>query len=232
LDSLWKQIGKLKVSVDFEVQVDIYSEIIKLLRRGIFWFVRNLPGPIEISTAIEFYGESVKELCEYLSEYLIGQAKDKMNTRLEIYRKARVPSDLADSVAILDSGISSLDILLVAHSTQTDKNRVAELYFKVADIFHIDWMRRCIEKQMTESYWNRLSIQALKDDLYDKQRRVVQKIIEFKSDISDINEWMVQNEAYANIFLGFIEKIKHDEEIDINMMILANKQFEIFLRRV
>ena len=232
LDNLWKQIGKLSVSVDFEVQVDIYSEIIKLLRRGICWFVRNLPCPIEIAAAIEFYGESVKELCGHLSEYLLGQAKEKLETRLSSYKEAKVPTDLAESVSILDSGVSSLDILLVAHSTQTDKKRVAELYFKVADHFYIDWMRKCIEKQMTESYWNRLSIQALKDDLYDKQRRVLQKVIEFKSDSTNLQEWIDHNEKFVSIFLGFLEKIRHDEEIDMNMMILANKQFEIFLRRV
>lgn len=232
LDSLWKEIGKLSVTVEFEVQVDIYSEIIKLLRRGIYWFVRNLPGTIEIAAAIEFYGESVKELCMHLSEYLIGQAKEKTDHKIKIYKKANVPSELADKIAILDSGISSLDILHVAHSTQTDKNRVADLYFKVANHFHIDWMRKCIEKQITESYWNRLSIQAIKDDLYDKQRRVLQKILEFKSDATDLSQWLEHNEKYVSIFLNFIEKIKHDEEIDINMMILANKQFEIFLRRV
>lgn len=232
LDSLWKQIGKLSVEVEFEVQLDIYSEIIKLLRRGISWFVRNLPGPIEIGAALEFYGESVHQLCAHLHEYLLGQAKEKLEARTNTYRKAKVPSDLADRVAILDSGVSSLDILLVAHSTQTDKQRVAELYFKVADHFHIDWMRKCIEKQMTESYWNRLSIQALKDDLYDKQRRVLQKILEYKSDATDLSAWLEHNEKFASIFLGFLEKIRHDEEIDLNMMILANKQFEIFLRRV
>lgn len=232
LDSLWKKVGKLSVTVDFEVQVDIYSEIIKLLRRGICWFLKNLPGPIEIVPALEFYGESVKDLCGSLNEYLIGQAKEKLEARIDTYKKAKVPSDLSDSVSILDSGVSSLDILLVAHSTQTDKNRVAELYFKVADHFCIDWMRKCIEKQMTESYWNRLSIQALKDDLYDKQRRVLQKILEYKSNATDLTEWLSHNEQYVSIFLGFLEKIRHDEEIDINMMILANKQFEIFLRRV
>mgnify|MGYP000120536901 CR=1 FL=1 len=232
LDELWKRVDKLSVEVDFDVQVEIYSEIIKLLRRGICWFVRNLPGPVDIAAAIELYCDPVEELSTKLSNYLLGTAKEKFDTRRAKYVDSNIPDELARLIATLDVGVSSLDIILVSHKTQTDKNRVAELYFKAADHFYIDWMRKSIEKQMTESYWNRMSIQAMKDDLYDKQRRVIQKILAYKSDSKDISDWINYNEKYANIFLNFVERIKNDEEVDLNMMILANKQFEIFLRRV
>jgi glutamate dehydrogenase len=175
INNLWKQAEDLSGKASLETQIDIFSEIIKLLRRGISWFVCNLPQPIEVAAAIEFYGESAKDLCNRLSEVLLGGAQMKLDARINIYKNNNINESLAKAIAILDYGVSALDILLVADSSKADKGKVAELYFKVADYFHIDWMRKSVEKEMTDSYWNKMSIQALKDDLYDKQRRIFAK---------------------------------------------------------
>jgi glutamate dehydrogenase len=156
----------------------------------------------------------------------------KIDTRINLYKNNNIPEDFAKAIAILDYGVSALDILLVADSSQTDKQKVSALYFKVADYFYIDWMRKSVEKQMTDSYWNRMSIQALKDDLYDKQRRILQKVLAYTSEDKSLDEWLRDNDQHVSIFLRFIEQLMDGEEIDLNMMILANKQFEIFLRKV
>ncbi len=232
IDGLWKEAEDLSSKVELEIQIDIFSEIIKLLRRGICWFIRNLPHPIDIASAIESYGESVQKLCSIIDKFLLGQAKQKLDSRVEDYKNHNVPELFAHNIAALDSGISTLDILLVANSSDIDKQKIAELYFKVADSFSIDWMRKSVEKQITDSYWNRMSIQALKDDLYDKQRRVLQKVIAYRAGDGKIEKWLEDNSRYASIFTNFIAELKLQENIDLNMMIIANKQFEMFLRKV
>ncbi len=232
IDTLWEKAENLSGSVSLEVKIDIFSEIIKLLRRGISWFVRNIPHPIKIADTIEFYGESVQKLCDGLNMFLLGEAKQKLDSRIESYKNNGVPEIFAHNIAILDSGISTLDVLLVAKATDIDKLKISELYFKVADYFQIDWMRKCVEKNITESYWNRMSIQALKDDLYDKQRRVLQKVIDYKLGELSLDKWLVHNEKQVNIFINFIQELKLQDNIDLNMMILANKQFEMLLRKV
>jgi glutamate dehydrogenase len=164
--------------------------------------------------------------------FLLGEAKQKLNNRMEIYKNNGIAESFAYSISILDSGISTLDVLYVAHSSEIDILKISELYFKVADYFHIDWMRKCVEKNITESYWNRMSIQALKDDLYDKQRRVLQKVIDYETDKASLEKWLEYNAKYVTIFINFIEELKLQENIDLNMMILANKQFEMLLRKV
>lgn len=229
LDKLWKQTEKLSVSVSLESQIAISSEIIKVLRRGICWCVRNLPMPVEIATVIESYGESVRDLSLELKDFALGHSKEKIESRISSYEEAGIPGDLARSITSLDVGVSSLDILEVARITSTDPKKAAELYFKVADHFHIDWMRKSIESHMTSSYWNRMSIQAMKDDLYDKQRRILNKILESGG---DMESWIEKNEGSISIFISFLDKVRNNEEVDLNMMILSNKQFEILLRRI
>jgi len=99
----------------------------------------------------------------------------------------------------------------------------------------MDWLRRCAEKQITNSYWNRMSVQALKDDLYDKQRRLLQKILESNTSGKagvDLDKWVEDNMKYIKIFSTFMAELHMQEVVDLNMVVLANKQFEMFLRKV
>jgi NAD-specific glutamate dehydrogenase len=60
----------------------------------------------------------------------------------------------------------------------------------------------------------------------------LQKVLEYKSDTISFDEWLAKNDQHVSIFIRFIEQLRDAEEVDLNMMILANKQFEIFLRKV
>ena len=128
-----------------------------------------------------------------------------------------------------------MDVVTISLATGHDATQITELYFKVADRFDLDWLRKCAEKQITESYWNRMSVQALKDDLYDKQRRLLHKVLECNSDAKvaiDLDVWMERHGQSIKIFDEFIAQLHAQETVDLNMVILANKQFEMLLRKV
>ena len=235
IDELWKETEDLSGKVTSDVQIDIFSELIKLMRRGISWFVRNLMQPIDILNAVSTYGNPVQEVYGTIGSFLLGQAKQKLDTKIEDYEVHNVPSLLASKIAILDSGISALDIVTISLATGHNVTEITELYFKVSDKFDIDWLRKCAEKQITDSYWNRMSVQALKDDLYDKQRRLLQKVLESNTSGKgkvDLDKWAEDNVKYIKIFSTFMAELHMQEVVDLNMVILANKQFEMFLRKV
>ena len=236
IDDLWQEAENLVGKVTSEVQIDIFSELIKLMRRGISWFVRNLTQPIDISNAVSTYAISVQEIYKIMGSFLLGQAQQKLETKTANYTAYNVPALLASKIAILDSGISALDIVTISLATGHNATEITELYFKVADKFHIDWLRKCAEKQITDSYWNRMSVQALKDDLYDKQRRVLQKVLECNIAVNkngvDLDKWIEANRKYIQIFYDFMSELHMQDVVDLNMVILANKQFEMFLRKV
>lgn len=234
IDTLWKSTEDLSGKVTVDVQIDIFSELIKLIRRGISWFVRNLELPIDISNAISIYKNSVGSTYDHIGQFLFGQAKEKFDAKIEEYESNNVPSLLASKIAILDSGVSALDIVTISLATGHNTTEITELYFKVADTFCIDWLRKCAEKQITDSYWNRMSVQALKDNLYDTQRRLVQKVLESNHSAKklDLDKWIEERSKYIKIFSDFINELQMEEIVDLNMVILANKQFEMLIRKV
>jgi len=232
LDRLWLAAESLPTNVNNNVKVDMFGELAKITRRGISWFVRNLDHPINIIPTINEFKGKADYLNNTIKNLLVGEAKIKFDKNIEKYKNAGIDDALADSIANLDSLISVFDIIYVAKHTTAEDLEVASLYFATGNKLGIDWLRKACEKLIDDSYWNKLSIQSLKDDFYDKQRRLLIKIINQSSGQLDLDKWISNNFEPAKIFIDFVESIKLHENINLNMIILANKKFEMFLRKL
>ncbi|MES2214762.1 MAG: NAD-glutamate dehydrogenase domain-containing protein [Pseudomonadota bacterium] len=232
LDNIWEKVEALPQEISMDIRVEMFTDLGKIMRRGIAWFLRNVAHPINLIEVIEQYEKPARGLRDTLGQFLLGDAKDKFEAKTAYYIEHNVDEGFASTMAIMDCLVSVFDILFIAGGTKAHDIDVAKIYFEVGYRFNIDWLRKCAEKQMDESYWNRLSIQALKDDLYDKQRRLLQKILEDSSGIKDSEDWYLKNASNASIFTDFIADLKTQDVVTMNMVILANKKFEMFLRKL
>ncbi|GAB4162260.1 MAG: NAD-glutamate dehydrogenase [Rickettsiaceae bacterium] len=232
LERLWYDIEQLGTNVPTNVKVEMFSDLGKIIRRGISWFVRNINSPIHISETIQEFREQTEDLTEIISKLLVGTTKTRFFGRIEHYTNSGVNKKLAKSVATLEVLVSAFDIIYIAKLTGAKNKDIANVYFECGDLLDIDWLRHSCEAQINESYWNRLSVQSLKDDLYDKQRRLVSAIVSANKNNVNIKTWLEDNVAHASIFTDFTAEIKMQEAINLNMIILANKKLEIFLRKL
>lgn len=232
LDTLWSQVGNLGVEVNTHTKVEMFTDLGKMMRRGITWFIKNLKSPFDITSTIREYKEKAARLSEMIGNLLIGEAKIKHQAKIDSYIKEGVDKQLASDIATLEILVSAFDIIYISKITNVEDKTIADLYFRAGEILHIDWLRKSCETQIDESYWNRLSIQSLKDDFYDKQRRFVTDLVMRSKDKIDLVSWLEDNAKVASIFTDFVKEIKLNENINLNMMILANKKFEMFLRKL
>lgn len=233
LDVLWNQVGNLGVKVSTHAKVEMFTDLGKIMRRGIAWFIKNLKSPFDITSTIKEYKEKADCLSGMVGNLLIGEAKTKYQARINSYVVEGIDKKLASNIATLEILVSAFDIIYISKITKVEDKTIANLYFQAGEILHIDWLRKSCETQIDESYWNRLSIQALKDDFYDKQRRLITDLVtQSKEDKIDLASWLQDNAKAASIFIDFVKDIKLNENINLNMMILANKKFEMFLRKL
>ncbi|HJD55227.1 MAG TPA: NAD-glutamate dehydrogenase [Rickettsia endosymbiont of Pyrocoelia pectoralis] len=232
LDNIWETVSLLPTNIDYNIKIDMFTEITKLMRRGIVWFIKNLKHPINISKTIEEFKEPAQNLRKIVSNLLVGEAKVKFEEKLNYYTSNGIEEPLASSILIFDSLISVFDVIHVTKQISGNNEEIAKTYFAIGDMFSLDWLRKTCDKQLNDSYWRRLGLQSLKDDLYDKQRRLLIKIINNSQTTIDLALWIDNNKNLVRNFLDFIKEIKSQEIIDLNIIILANKKFEIFLQKL
>lgn len=231
LNLLWNEIDNLPSNVPLKIVIEMFTDLNKVIRRGIAWMVSNLEHPLNIRDSIAKYKESVLKISDMLTKNLYGPTKDKYDTKYQKYLHAKIPDSLAEKAARLESLVSAFDIAFISNDTGEDSEVICEGYFKIGNLYNIDWLRKAADKLITDSYWQRLSLQAIKDDLYDKQRRLI-KIVVKDSMIYNIDDWYSKNMVPGSTFNKFVENIKLQENIDMSMLILANKKLEMFIRKV
>ncbi|WP_375326362.1 NAD-glutamate dehydrogenase [Candidatus Tisiphia endosymbiont of Nemotelus uliginosus] len=232
LDNLWKSVELLPREIDYKVKIEMFTEIAKIMRRGIAWFAKHIATPINISNTINEFYKPARELSTVVGSLLLGEAKSKFDEKLQQYIAYGVGNELANKLSTLDSLVSVFDIIYIAKKTNSQNIEVANLYFATSTKFSIDWLRKVCEQQAADTYWGRLSAQSLKDDLYDKQRQLLIKIINNSKISVDLDSWIDNNKHFVSIFLDFVTLIKAHQNTDLNMLILANKRFDTFLRKL
>jgi glutamate dehydrogenase len=224
VDDAWDKIDNMLISND--LKVELYTEINKLLRRGVSWFLRNFSGKIEITNLIRKYKSAALLVAYNIDKFLVGEAKEKYEVRLEKYVNANVQKEIASLVAKLDVLISALDITLLSEKVQIDHFKIAKSYFEIGEAFHLDYLRKVCENLLTNAYWNRLAIQSLKDDLYYNQSRLSALL----KNVDNIKSWIAENPEKIRIYNEFLANIKSKEEVNLNMVILAVKKLELCLK--
>lgn len=230
LDTLWERLELLDQTVSLNVKVDMFTDLVKIMRRGISWFIKNLRLPLNTLDIIAEYKDELPRITNLIDGLMAS--KTKFHDKIDAYEAEGVSKELASKIASLELLVSAFDIIYVARKTGAQDENVANLYFESGNLLNIDWLRKSCDAQIDESIWNRLSVQALKDDFYDKQRRLITKIITKHKNKVDLSNWINNNSQSANIFTNFVAELKLQESVNINMLILANKKFELFLRKL
>jgi glutamate dehydrogenase len=231
LDNLWHNVESVSTRINYNVKIDMFNEITKILGRAICCLLKH-QNLLNIIEHIDEFKESSYSLSIIMQSLLVGEMKCQFQDKIERYKSFGIDESLAKSISMLDSLVSVFDIIYVAKQTNSPNDDVAKCYFLVGNKFNIDWLRDVCEEQTTNSYWDKLSIKSLKDDLYDKQRQLLIKIISNTNSQFSLDSWIESNSKHVDTFFEFIEKIKLRENVNLHIIILANKNLDILLRRL
>jgi glutamate dehydrogenase len=229
-DQILDEVDRLPKNIPLSNSIDIYTDLNKVVRRGITWMINNLDHPLKINESIEKYRDITLKVSKILSQNIVGANKEKYDAKINSCIEAGINLDLAGKYAKLETLVSSFDIAHIHITTGADIKSLCSAYFKIANVYSIDWLRKSCDRLMNDSYWQSVSLQTLKDDLYDKQRRILRRVV--NSEMCDnVEKWIEKNENYAEIFNGFIKNLMKHDVIDISMLIIANKKLEMFIRK-
>lgn len=228
IDDLWDSIDSINYKINLNAIIEIYTEINKLLRRGIFWVIKNFDSLINIGNIISDYKNLVVDISLDIENYLAGDSKDKYKKRLTNYKSSGFSDEISIKAAKMDILISVLDIALISKKFNQEYHILAKTYFSFGDILKLDWLRKNCDKLLTNDYWNRLAIQSLKDDLYYHQRKILEKMVMIEGADLNIQNWKKRNIKNMKIYDNFIMDLKSMANIDLNLMMISVKKLKIF----
>lgn len=235
LRQLWIAIEALDGQVSVSCQVEMFLEIQKLVERSVSWLLRHIIQPMDVSRIVREYGADIKILAKQILPALSSAALQGYKKRLAQYCETAVPAVLAEEIAGLEALSSAYAIVQVAKKNRLQVEKVGKIYFNIGDIFDFLWIRKTLEALPVVTYWQRLSVKNLVNQIYDQQMQLTNVIISQKQkhvsweDVATV--WIKEHKKEVDRVILFLQDIKSQEKIDIVMIVLATKRIEELYRK-
>lgn len=224
LDNMWKNVE----SSELCNKTELFSIIQNFAQSAIYWFLRNKPQLNHIAKIIAEYQNEAKLLMNSLGSKVAGDTKTRYDAKYQACIACELDADMAKHFAGLQILYSVMDITIVAKKYEAPLEEVAQIYFAIGQRFGLDWLRYSAESLPASSYWQRMLIYTIKDEVYDLQRRLTAQIVKFaeRNEGKHVEDWIAVNSKKVEVFDDFLNSIKQISDLDASKLVVAAKQIE------
>jgi len=228
MDALWQQIEALDNQIDAKEQMDIMMIYVRLLRRLARWLLRSERVHLDINKTIKQYFDDVTELRKILPDCLGEVFRTRYNVHYDEYLKLGISESLAHELTTTRGLFSAMDIVEIAQQSKITVKEAAEAYFHVGEFLDLGWIRNEIIIHSTESHWEALSREALRDDFDWHQRQLTLSIIDSKPKKKELNEylnvWAGRNASQIERWNYILGNLKSASVLNFTMFFVAIRE--------
>jgi glutamate dehydrogenase len=224
--SIWDRIEALDNVVPATVQITLHRDVQRLVERATMWFLRNGGSPIDISVNIAAFDAPVAALAERIETVLPEDVNSRILHRARRYQDQGVPDDVASRVAYLIVMPSACDIVRIAAARGVPAEEVAKLYFGLGEVLGFGWLRYQAEKRAATSYWERLAIAAVIEELYGHQRDITTRIYDNGAGAGDgaVEAWTRSRGPVFDRTRALMSELAAAPAVDLSMLAVASRQ--------
>jgi glutamate dehydrogenase len=222
LPLLWSGIEALDGKITAQVQNAMLIDAGRLVLRAVLWFLRDRHERLPIREVIELFRPGVAHLSGKLDSLLNPSDLNALREREESLGKAGVPAATAVQVATLDASYAALDIVEIATETHRSVDLVAAIYFALVGKLEMRWFADQIAALPTDTHWQGLARNALRDDLSRQQRLLTAGVIKLAPTGDDAAEmlavWEEANTAPMARLKEMVSDLKSGPALDLAML--------------
>lgn len=208
-----QEIWDLKDKVSVNVQLDMWQDLNRLIRRATRWFVRNLPIGCDIEESIKTYKPYIQTLQQNMEQILSGAWLEEVKHERDRLVAMGVSKDLAIKASNFYPMFTALDIVEATRLNNFDIQEVAKVFYKVGSRLQLSWFGELIKKQPVKNYWEALARAAYRDDVDKEQRNLTVNIllndIEKSPSLDDrIENWLSKHKELLSRWEFFLNEFK------------------------
>jgi glutamate dehydrogenase len=172
LEAQWREIDALDNRVPAQLQYEMLQEMGRLVVRATLWFLRRRRERMPIAQVIEIFKPGVAALRASMPVMLAPADRVAWDATVERLAKQGVPRELAANAANLDAIYGVLDVTEVSLEQKKGADVIATVYFTLGGELELRWISERISLLPTDTSWQALARNALRDDLASQHRAI------------------------------------------------------------
>ena len=222
LEALWGEIDALDNRVPAELQYEMLIEAGRLVLRATLWFLRRRRERLPIARVLEIFRPRLDALRARISEVLAPGDRASWEAHALRLAQAGVPAELAQRVASLGALYATLDITEVAVAQKKSIESIAALYFALVGELELRWLAEKIAALPTDTTWQALARNALRDDLSNEQRTLASSVSALSPDSQDLGAMLAAwQERYGPVIArlkSMADDLKRTGPVDLAVL--------------
>jgi len=222
LDAQWAEIDALDNQVPAQLQYEMLLEVGRLVVRATLWFLRRRREKLPIAEVLKIFRPSLAVLRTRLPDLL--SPPDRLAWEATIQRLADkgVPQERAVKLANLEALYGVLDVTEVAQEQKKSIEAIASVYFALSGELELRWISEKISQLPTDTTWQALARNALRDDLAAQHRAVTATVAKLAPDESDpqkmLAAWMERYAPAIARLKNMVEELKRAPSMDLAVL--------------
>jgi glutamate dehydrogenase len=197
LDALWGEIDALDNKVPASVQYDMLIDVGRLVVRGALWFLRRRRERLPIAEVLDLFRPGLEALRGQVPKVLSAGDQEAWTAAVAKLESAGVPRAIAEGVTSLGALYAALDVTEVALEQKKSVEALAALYFALVGELELRWFGDKITQLPTDTPWQALARNALRDDLSSQQRILTATVAKLSDSQDPAQMLAVWKERYA-----------------------------------
>ncbi|WP_097462432.1 NAD-glutamate dehydrogenase [Mangrovitalea sediminis] len=170
LDHWWEAIEALDFKISSSLQMQLMTELMRLIRRASRWLLRNRRGELDLEQHMARFSAPIGKIADDLPGHLGEQAAREWKTRYDELVDQGVPGDVSGVVAGAPYLYAALGIVEAHHMTGLPLERVARIYYALGERLQLNWFAQAINRLTPTTHWQALARESFREDLDWQQR--------------------------------------------------------------
>ncbi len=221
-EELWAAIDALDNRVSAAVQSEMYIEAGRLVLRAALWFLRRRRETLPIAEVLGIFQPGLAAFRRQLPAILSAADRETFEATAAGLAAKGVPPELASAMAGLDALYAVLDATEVARETGRPLDAIARLYFALAGDLELRWFAGRITALPTDTTWQALARNALRDDLATQQRILTTHVAKLSPGATDtgamIGAWKERYAQPIARLAAMREELKRAGSLDLAVL--------------
>jgi glutamate dehydrogenase len=221
VDTHWSEIEALDATLPCELQVQLMLGLMRLVRRGSRWFLRNRRRTFDVADEVQRFAPAVQEVSSIFPELLRGELTNDWQRENQRLLESGVPRDLARFIAASSNLHSCLAIAEATQTTGESLRRVAQLFFALGEELKLHWFGRRVSDLAVENHWQALARESALDDLDWQQRALTVAVLEFMEEGEEIergiHRWMARYQPLLDRWQAMLTELHGGVSSDFAM---------------
>jgi len=224
LPSLWSDIEALDNKLPAAIQIEMMTEVGRLLERAIAWLLRSDYQKLDIAAYVAEFRPRIDALAERLHDVLPAALMTALKTRQGELEASGIPARLAHRVANIGVMSAALDIVRLARTGRA-VDEVARVYFGLGARFGLDRLRAAGASIAAETPWQKAAVAALVDDLFNYQSVIASRVIAEADGARDpVDAWLTARPRVVERIDQTMTDFRAAASVDLAMLTVASRQ--------